>query len=159
MVEINCEEKKVCNFDQTSFKAYTARWLAVTTQLAPFTAATIMPKLRASAEGAARQCSGGDGGAWCGQNWNSATWDGFKGVGEQMSALSTIAAMLIEKAPKPVTAKSGGTSEGDANAGMGGPTPVRLSKITNADRVGAALLTFLTTGGIMSAAWWMVVGD
>ncbi|KAF2664554.1 glycosyl hydrolase family 76 protein [Microthyrium microscopicum] len=159
MVEINCEEKRICNPDQTSFKAYTARWLAVTTQLAPFTASAILPKLRASAEGAARQCSGGDGGNWCGQNWNTGTWDGFRGVGEQMSALSAIGAPLIEKSAKPVTAKTGGTSEGDANAGLGGPTAVRMNRITNADRVGAALLTFLMILCIIGGALWMIVGD
>jgi mannan endo-1,6-alpha-mannosidase len=158
MVEILCEPSRRCNPDQTSFKAYSSRWLAVTTQLAPFTAGRILPKLRASAQGAARQCSGGDGGDWCGQNWNSPIWDGFKGVGEQMSALSAIGAVLIEKSPKPVTVRTGGTSEGDLTVGQDGRKN-QLSKITGADRTGAAILTFLMVLCISSTAWWMVDGD
>jgi mannan endo-1,6-alpha-mannosidase len=158
MVEVGCEPAKKCNPDQTSFKAYTSRWLAVTTQLCPWTADKIMPKLRESAMGAARQCSGGDVGSWCGQSWNAPVWDGFQGVGEQMSALATIGANLIKVAPKPKTAKTGGTSEGDPNAGTEVPK-YKLYKISTADRTGAAIVTFLAMFTMLVGAWWMVDGD
>jgi mannan endo-1,6-alpha-mannosidase len=158
MVEIQCEPKRNCNPDQTSFKAYTSRWLAVTTQLCPWTSALIMPKLRASAQGAARQCSGLDSGDWCGQNWNSDVWDGFHGAGEQMSALAVIGSTLIDKAPKPVTARSGGTSESDPNAGIDITPQQFWRKITVFDRTGAAILTSLPVLVTFGAAWWMI-GD
>jgi mannan endo-1,6-alpha-mannosidase len=154
MVEIKCEPEKKCNADQTSFKAYTARWLAVTTQLCPWTVDKIMPKLHDSAMGAAKQCTGGNTGNWCGQNWNSDVWDGFQGVGEQMSALAAIGANLIKSAPKPMTAKTGGTSDGDD----GDRPPIRLKNISIADRTGAAIITFLAIFGMLFTAWWMV-GD
>jgi len=158
MVEVGCEIAKKCNFDQTSFKAYTARWLAVTTQLCPWTADKVMPILRASATGAAKQCIGGDTGTWCGQNWNSDVWDGFNGVGEQMSALATIGANLIKSAPKPKTSKTGGTSQGDPNAGGNQPR-YKFYTISTADRTGAAVLTFVTLFCFLLSAWWMVDGD
>jgi Glycosyl hydrolase family 76 len=156
MVEVSCEPAKKCNPDQTSFKAYTSRWLAVTAQLCPWAAAKIKPKLQGSAQGAAKQCSGGDSGSWCGQNWNADVWDGFQGVGEQMSALATIGANLISQ--KPLTAKTGGTSEGDPNAGSILPhfTPY---KISTPDKAGAGVVTFLAVFTMLMAAWWMVDGD
>lgn len=156
MVEILCEMRKTCNPDQTSFKAYTSRWLAVTTQLAPFTASLIIPKLKASAKGAAQQCSG-EAQNWCGQNWNSATWDGFKGVGEQMSALGVIQSTLIEKMGQPATVSTGGTPTGEDEWGPPEMKPAR--KITVGDRTGAAILTAITIMGIITSAWWMLDGD
>ena len=41
------------------------------------------------------QCSGGSDGVTCGQTWNSTTWDGKDGLGEQMSALAIIQNNLI----------------------------------------------------------------
>lgn len=81
MVEVACEPIVSCNNDQPSFKAYLSRWLAVTTQLAPFTSSWILPKLLTSAKGAALQCSGGSDGTTCGRKWYQATWDGKYGVG------------------------------------------------------------------------------
>ncbi|KAL6716978.1 hypothetical protein ACLMJK_004891 [Lecanora helva] len=143
MVEIACEPQGTCNYDQPSFKAYLSRWMAATTQIAPFTTDTIMPKLKTSAQGAAGQCSGGSNGKTCGRQWYSNKWDGKSGVGEEMSALSVIQANLISKVGPPKTAKSGGTSKGDPSAGSGGDNPVVVHdpsanmKITAGDRAGA----------------------
>jgi mannan endo-1,6-alpha-mannosidase len=125
--------------------------------LAPFTATLIMPKLRSSAQGAAKQCSGGDDGTWCGQNWNSPTWDGFKGAGEQMAALAVIQANMIDKAPKLVTANSGGTPSGEDE--WGGQDKLPPKPITPSERTGAAIITALIIMTIMATAWWMVDGD
>lgn len=87
MTEMLCEPTSNCNNDQSSFKAYLSRWMAVTTLLAPYTHDAIMPKLQASASAAAKQCIGGDNGRQCGRQWYSTTWDGTKGVGQQVSDL------------------------------------------------------------------------
>jgi len=85
MNELQCEAQLNCNEDQKSFKAYLARWMAVTALLVPSTAATIVPKLAASAAAAAGQCDGGTSGKACGLQWYTSTWDGTTGVGQQVS--------------------------------------------------------------------------
>ena len=84
MSEIECEPRSICNSDQTSFKAYLSRWMAVTSVLMPSLADQIMPKLQASAMAAAGQCIGGTNGRMCGRQWYSTTWDGSSGVGQQV---------------------------------------------------------------------------
>jgi mannan endo-1,6-alpha-mannosidase len=161
MVEVHCEAKKNCDPDQTSFKAFTARWLAVTTQLAPFTSSKIMPKLHDSAKGAAQQCSGGDDKTWCGQNWNTAEFDGFRGVGEQMSALAVIGATLMEKneVQQPVTEDTGGTSKGDPTAGTTVRLPYYLPKLTTGDTIGASLLTAAVSIALFAMVIWINMKD
>lgn len=83
MWELQCEDTLICNQDQKSFKAYLSRWLAITGLLVPSTQAQIMPKLQASAMGAAGQCDGP--GNACGLAWNTQTYTGQTGVGEQVS--------------------------------------------------------------------------
>jgi hypothetical protein len=156
MVEVSCEWSKLCNPDQTSFKAYLSRWMAATTQLAPFVTDQVMPKLQASAAGAAAQCSGGDTGSKCGRNWNMPVWDGFTGVGEQMSALSVVQSNLIATTRKPVTGNNGGTSLGDPNAGTGKHVEPQWETITTGSKSGAGILTALIMIVTVGGAWWMV---
>ena len=85
MSEFQCEPTSICNNDQSSFKAYLTRWMAVTAVLVPDTWDKIMPKLEASAQAAVRQCIGGENGRKCGRQWYSTTWDGSQGVGQQVS--------------------------------------------------------------------------
>ena len=84
MSEFQCEPASNCNNDQSSFKAYLSRWMAVTAQLVPSTYGQIMPKLQASAAGAAGQCVGGTTGQQCGRRWYTNQWDGTSGVGQQV---------------------------------------------------------------------------
>lgn len=84
MSEFQCESTMVCNNDQSSFKAYLSRWMAVTAIIVPSTYDLIMPKLRDSAMGAAQQCTGGTSGRACGRQWYAAN-DGSSGVGQQVS--------------------------------------------------------------------------
>lgn len=156
LVEFSCEWSKNCDPDQTSFKAYLSRWMAASVQLAPFLREQILPKLQASAKGAAQQCIGGDTGSKCGRNWNSGAFDGFIGVGEQMSALAAVQATLIDKARRPVTMHTGGTSKGDPNAGNQRDTVVKYTKITQASRVAAGILTMLVMIGMIGGAWWVI---
>ncbi|KAL8873158.1 MAG: hypothetical protein Q9174_001327 [Haloplaca sp. 1 TL-2023] len=165
MQEVACEPQQSCNNDQPSFKAYLSRWMAVTTQMAPFTKDYIMTKLRASAQGAAKQCSGPPGGGnTCGRTWNTATWDGKIGVGEEMSALSVIQSNLISKVAPPVTADKGGQSKGNPAAGSGTeshtPKDSLLTKtITTGDRAGAGILTAIVLSGVIGSTWWMSFGS
>jgi hypothetical protein len=158
MVEVACEPYNTCNYDQPSFKAYLARWMAVATQLAPFTHDQIIPRLRSSAQGAASQCSGLDG-TTCGRFWNQSTWSGHQGVGEQMSALSVIQSMLVGQRDPPVGQDTGGTSKGDPNAGTQGnsPTdPFATDPVKTADRAGAGIITALMLGITLFVAYFMV---
>lgn len=163
MVEIACEEIRTCKVDQPAFKAFLSRWMAATVQIAPFTFNYIMPKLRASALGAAGQCSGAPrGNTMCGRFWFSKTWDNNQGVGEQMSALSVIQANLIQKIPGPVSLDKGGTSKSDPSAGRvdDADDPVELPnsltrKITAADKAGASILTAGTLGGLLGIMYWI----
>jgi mannan endo-1,6-alpha-mannosidase len=86
-----------CNLDQQSFKAYLARFMAKTAILAPFTKDKVTTLLTTSAIGAAKACSGGDGGVMCGSKWFTGSWDGTTGVGQQLSALEVTQALLMLK--------------------------------------------------------------
>lgn len=149
-----------CNTDQRSFKAYLSRWLAATTKLAPWTAPTIMPYLRASALAAAQSCSGGSDGVTCGQKWWGKGWDGVYGVGEQMSALEVIQSNLVGGVRGPLSGANGGTSRGDAGAGGGlaggsGGQGGGLGSLDGRDRGGAIALTVLLVLGTVGAAWYV----
>jgi mannan endo-1,6-alpha-mannosidase len=99
MSEFQCEPASNCNNDQSSFKAYLARWLAVTTLLVPSTKDQIMPKLQASASGAAGQCVGGSNGRTCGRRWYTSTWDGTSGVGQQVSSQPPCLVCIADRFP------------------------------------------------------------
>ncbi|KAL3418202.1 Mannan endo-1,6-alpha-mannosidase DCW1-like protein 1 [Phlyctema vagabunda] len=155
-----CEEHTACNIDQQSFKAYLSRWMAVTTQMAPFTYDIIIPLLRSSAVAAAAQCIGTapktdvPPGQVCGQKWYlNGTWDGSDGAGQQMSALEVVLGTLIQKTRAPVTTSTGGTSISNPTAGHNtSDTPPLLSyePVNRADRIGAWFLT----GFIVVATLW-----
>jgi len=158
MTEVACEANKKCNVDQKSFKAYLSRWMAATTKVAPWTRELIMPKLKASAQAAAKQCSGGTDGVTCGMKWfTNGVWDGNSGVGEQMSALEVVQSQLIDYVAGPVTNRTGGTSKGNPNAGShSNDNPLALDAIQTGDKVGAGFLTTIVLILILFGAWWMV---
>lgn len=156
MVESACEGVGLCDNDQQSFKGYLARWMAGTTQLAPYTFDTISPLLKATAAAAAAACTGspdsgfeGLPGTACGFRWTTGNFDGLVGVGEQMNALSAVMYTLAERVAAPVTAATGGTSVGNANAGMqSSPSSMEtLRPISTGERVGAG---FFTLGVVLS---------
>ncbi|RMZ86469.1 hypothetical protein DV736_g6305, partial [Chaetothyriales sp. CBS 134916] len=157
LFEVQCEATQVCDQDQKSFKAYVSRWLAVTSVLVPSTSAQIMPKLQASAQGAAGQCSGPSNA--CGLQWYSSTYEGETGLGQDMSAGSVIMANLIEPSMAPLTLRTGATSQSDPNAGSssGGELPTILTNtITTGDKAGAGILTVLSCIIFIGGAWWLV---
>lgn len=158
MVEVACEVTQKCDVDQWSFKAYLARWYAISAQLAPYTYDQIIPLLQASAKAAAKQCNGGTDGTECGSRWFQDTCDGNVGVGQSMSALSVIASNLIASAKAPLSADTGGTSKGNPSAGTNEQTsnPLALATITTADRAGAGIITALALVGILGGGYFMV---
>ncbi|KAK2603496.1 mannan endo-1 [Conoideocrella luteorostrata] len=162
-----CEEGKVCNNDQQSFKGYLLRWLAATTQLVPETFNTIKPLLEKSGTAAASVCIGsadpikykGPQGSACGYSWLApGKFDGFVAVGAMMNALDAIMYNLVAKAAPPVTAKEGGTSKGDPSAGSGGTEdPTKLKPLTTADKVGAGIITMLFVVGALGSTAFMLL--
>ena len=97
LYELQCEPSSNCNNDQSSFKAYLVRWMAVTAYLAPGLASQITPILQASATGAMGQCDGGTNGRMCGRQWYTSTWDGSEGVGQQVR-FSLLFSLLVRLA-------------------------------------------------------------
>lgn len=178
MTEIQCEAAKNCDNDQSSFKAYLARWLSVIRYIAPFTDSQITPKLQASAQGAAGQCDGSTNGQMCGRQWYTTTWDGSSGVGQQvsnsdsssfadvhrlirsqMSALSVIGSNLMTADMAPLTSSTGGSSKSNPDAGTGTTeTTVGFTyKITTKDKAGAGILTILVVAGIVGGSVWIIL--
>ena len=87
-----CEEYNACNQDEKSFKAYLSRWMAASTQMAPFIYDQVLSLLTVSAKAAAAQCNGDlapvPNGQACGLKWYlNGTWDGTGGPGQQMAAM------------------------------------------------------------------------
>ncbi|EFX05539.1 cell wall glycosyl hydrolase [Grosmannia clavigera kw1407] len=95
-----CEGVNTCDTDMKSFKGYLSRFMSASAALVPVLAPAVRTYLRASAAAAAKACSGtGDGvptpaGATCGQKWYVGGFDGSVGLGQQMSALETVQALL-----------------------------------------------------------------
>lgn len=157
-----CESRLSCSTDMYSFKSYLTRWLAQTTQLAPFTRDTIMPVLKTSAVAAAKQCSGGTNGRTCGLSWSKGTdWDGTHGVGQQMAAMSVVFTNLLQfnngvDIGPPLTNSSGGTSVGNPNAGSQSVSdPEAITPATTADKAGAGILTTIVLVSVSGFFGWM----
>ncbi|KAI2604831.1 glycoside hydrolase family 76 protein [Hypoxylon fragiforme] len=170
MWEPSCEKSEAkCNTDQQAFKGHLSRWMALTATLAPFTYDTIMPLLKTSGAAAAKQCSGpassefkGAAGTGCGFSWlQQATFDGSYGVGEQLNALQAVMAPLVEQAPIPYTADTGGSSVGNVNAGSGSDDDkiAQPRAITVADRAGAGILTTMVLGGLLGGMYFVIADD
>ncbi|KAK6331413.1 hydrolase 76 protein [Orbilia blumenaviensis] len=157
--EIQCQDSDTCDMDQRSFKAYLARWMGYTAQVAPYTYDSIMPHLRKNAALAAATCTGDPRGTACGQKWNiGPQWDGKHGLGEQINAMEVIQNIAPSVAPVGYifNNRNGGTSKSNPG-GMGKKTSGgKLDKakkyepyilptyeIKPADRFGAAIVTIL----------------
>jgi mannan endo-1,6-alpha-mannosidase len=141
-----------------SQKAYLTRWMAQTTKMAPFTFDRIRKVLKASAEAAAMQCSGGTNGRMCGISWSKgAAWDGTMGVGQQMSAMEVIQSNLIQQVKAPVTNNTGGTSLGNPSAGTN-PNPLYPDDPpTAASKAGAGFLTAVVLLSSIFMWSWMTI--
>lgn len=159
MKEVACEDNGKCDVDQRSFKAYLSRWMAASTKVAPFTADTLLPLLKSSAQAAVGTCTAGADGNQCGLRWSKgATNDGSLGVGEQMAVMEVVQSQLIGSAPGPVTNATGGTSKGNNNAGSNADdNPLQFDQITTGDKAGAGILTTLILVLLFGGASWMAL--
>ncbi|KAI0457063.1 glycoside hydrolase family 76 protein [Xylaria acuta] len=168
-VEHPCEPFIQCDIDQQSFKGYLMRWMAASSQMAPFTFDTLMPLVQSSAAAAALQCSGsppasqfrGDPGTACGFRWTEKDrFDGLVGVGQQMSALSAIQYTLVKKAEVakvPATASTGGTSIGNVNAGAATDSKLpQLPAITTGERVAAGFATTAILFSVLGGSFFVM---
>ncbi|EPY49941.1 mannan endo-1,6-alpha-mannosidase [Schizosaccharomyces cryophilus OY26] len=119
-----CELNGSCNYDQTSFKGFLARFMVYTAQMASYMLPKIEPLLYKTAIAAAKACCGGHDGVTCGFQWwwFNDTWDGLYGLGEQLSALEAIQAPLLLKNIHIYNSTDGGSSTGDPMAGLYTPT-------------------------------------
>jgi mannan endo-1,6-alpha-mannosidase len=162
-----CEPAFLCDQDQLAFKGYLHRWLMQATIVAPFIADKVRPVLRKSAEAAAKQCTGGPDGRQCGFYWSSGKYrdtnlDKTTGAGEKMDALAAFSSLLVdEKRNMPLTNKTGGTSQGDPNAGRRrrGGSRGDLRDITTADRAGAGILTAVILFSAMGTFAWLCMPE
>ena len=102
MFEAACEPSESCQDEELAFKGLTAQWMGETMQVAPFTRDTITNYLQKSAEGAAKQCSGGHSGTTCGAQWTESKYDGRTGLEQEYSAFNVILANLAVPLRLPV---------------------------------------------------------
>lgn len=158
MYEAACQPHYSCNNDQRSFKAYFARFLGLTSVMVPDTRDTITKWMVDSANAAASSCSGGTDGHTCGLSWTNGSWDGYWGLGEQMSALEVMTNLRVHDVPAPYTANNGGSSLGNPAAGYSttetAATPLTLH---TKDRAGAGFITALLGAAIIGAGIWLVI--
>lgn len=150
-----------CTADMLSYKGYLHRWMAVATQVAPFLADKILPVLKKSTEAAVSTCTGEANGRTCGFKWNTKAYDGSHGAGQQMNVLGAVSSLLIAQSPPPVTNMTGGTSQGDPEAGTHSDRNNKkgdLRPITAGDKAGASILTILVIVSAMGTFGWMSTG-
>lgn len=69
--------------------------MAKSSILAPQIKDTVSDLISTSAKAAAESCTGGDDGSTCGQKWYVGGYDGSFGVGQSLSALETVQALLL----------------------------------------------------------------
>ena len=121
ITEVACEQNNNCQTDQIPMKGLTAQWLGQTAQVAPFTQDSLSPVLRASATGAAKQCSGGNNTATCGFSWTSDKSDDNTGVGQQLDAMNVFLANLALNGVS--TVQSNTTQTNATGTSQGSPRP------------------------------------
>lgn len=158
LYEAACQNSNNCNTDQRSFKAFFSRFLGLTAQLVPSTFDHIYKLIDASARAASNSCSGGTDGNTCGLDWSHSGWDGYYGLGEQMSALEIMQNLRIGHRPAPYTNSSGGTSHGSGAAGTEtSSTNLSPLNITSGSKAGAAIITCIIAFSIIGSATWLLL--
>ncbi|CDR43409.1 CYFA0S12e00210g1_1 [Cyberlindnera fabianii] len=158
LYEAACQGAGNCNNDQRSFKAYFSRFLGLTAYMVPETYETIYSLIEASARAASNSCSGGSDGHTCGMNWWHSGWDGFYGLGEQMSALEIMQNLRIRDRPAPCSNFTCGTSIGDPAAGTyEDSTNLSPLSIDGGDKAGAAIITCIIGASLVGSAAWLLL--
>lgn len=165
MSEVSCEPVNTCDRNMICFKGFLSSWLTFTSLLAPYTYSEILPKIQASAQAAAKSCTGGSDGEHCPISWANGTFDGSTGLEEQMSALSVFSSNMVafpsDKDKSPLTSTTGGNSTSNPNAGLGDSSSNQQNglnmPITTADRAGAGIVTAIFLSGWVGMVSWMVL--
>lgn len=128
MYEASCQISNRCNNDQRSFKAYFSRFLGITAMVLPELSDSIMPYLQSTVPGVLSSCSGGADGHTCGLDWSNGTWDGYYGLGEQMSSLELLQnALLLKTRPQPANQNNEAALESSMNNGNAGASTSAVS--------------------------------
>lgn len=155
-----CEAQGKCTTDMKSFKAFLARFSAAAIPLAPRIEQNVTYFLNASAKAAVQQCSGPENA--CGLRWTEGgKYTGQTGLGEAMSAMEILKALLVKTAEAPKTGSTGGTSKGNDDGGSGVAPPPdpekdpRTKTIGAGDKTGGAILTILGVLGPIGALVWI----
>lgn len=159
MYEAACQPTLQCNNDQRCFKGIFSRFLGLTCLMAPPMNDEIQSYLAATTPGVLSSCSGGSDGHTCGLNWGKGSWDGYYGLGEQMSAIEALQNRLVWTKPPPLTMNTGATSTGNGSAGLDSTPDLvhnRLN-IESKDKAGAAIITTILVVLFLVTAWWMMV--
>ncbi|KAI4859248.1 glycoside hydrolase family 76 protein [Hypoxylon rubiginosum] len=119
--EASCEKSNLCNTDMMFYKGILNRGLGATMQVAPYTAAKILPVLKTSAKAAVAQCTGGDSGRLCGFHWSTSENDGTSGAAQQLGVLSALVSILPQQAVAAAASNSssGSGAGSSANGGSG----------------------------------------
>ena len=126
--------------------------------MAPYTSDQIFPPLATSAMAAGATCQGTGEGMICGMQWTLGHYDGRpKGVGEHLSLLNVLNANIVKFVAPPVTHDTGGTSQGDPNAGTtGNPVVGTVQPATTGDKALAGILT-ATCGVLLGFGGWLMI--
>lgn len=154
--EISCEGLGTCSSDMAYYKGFLGHWLADTTQMAPYTAQSILPKLTSSAQAAAKACDGDV----CPEVWKGTTsTNATSGVGQQLSALSFVQGLLVKDAATPegnATSTSTGSSSATQTSATASGSGTSASKSAGV-LVGAGTARLgLLAAGLGSVAWLML---
>jgi len=78
----------------------------------------------------------------------------------RQNVLAAVSSLLMENTPAPVTAKKGGTSKGNPNAGSVGDGKIdrNFPPLSTADKAGAGIITFLVLSIACGMFSWMSLG-
>lgn len=158
MYEAACMRVHTCKTDQRSFRAYLARFLALTAVLVPDTYDTIYNRLQVTSKAIAQSCVGGTDQHTCGMNWSFSGWDQYYGLGEQMSALEVLQSLMIRSKQTILTLDDGATSTGDPVFGNKTTTPTaKLLDLDGGDTAGASIITAIVGITIIALGYYVIV--
>lgn len=158
MFESACMKIHTCKTDQRAFRAYFARCLALTAVLVPQTYDTIYNRLETTAKGVANSCVGGYDGHTCGMNWSYPGWDGYYGLGEEMSALEVVQSLMIKTKKMILTLQDGASSTGDPLFGNTTYKPqAKLLDLNKGDTAGASIITVIVGITIIALGYYVIV--
>ncbi|KAG5757484.1 hypothetical protein H9Q72_014376 [Fusarium xylarioides] len=138
--EVACENSKgKCPRDIVMYKGFTHRWLAVATQVAPFTVSSILPVLRKSAEGLKAEGNGGD------------------AMEQTFSNFVVVSNLLINDSSTP--GHQNETSETDKAEDSPSSTSSPASKSSSAEAEGNSAIKLAGSGGFLALSVLMMASQ